>query len=98
MERPLCCSKTKILQRKKAALYFDTLKFGGQQTLTFPLRTVRNSEINRKQSTFQELGRILQVSCYHMYHVKILSKEKLKTVAVYRISQLKTIDISAAEP
>jgi len=33
-----------------------------------------------------------------MYHVKILSKEKLKTVAVYHISQLKTIDVSAAEP
>lgn len=32
----------------------------------------------------------MKVSCYHMYHVKILSKEKCKTMAAYHLRQLKT--------
>lgn len=59
---------------------------------------VRNSKFNSKQSIFLELGRVPRVSSYHMHHVKILSKKKLKTMSVYHIGQLKTTDVSAAEP
>lgn len=48
-----------------------------------------------KHSIFQELGKVMKVSCYRMHHVKILSKEKCKTMAAYHLRQLKTTAVCA---
>lgn len=69
MERPLCCSKTKILRRKKAALYFDMLKCGNlQDSKPQPSHwglweTLRSIESRVRSRNLAEYCRFLVIIC-----------------------------------